>query len=671
MAADMDVKQRFFPHTQDELKEIASDILRHAKSLGGTDAATEISEGDGLSVSVRRGEVETIEHNRDKMVGVTVFIGNKRGNASTSDFSSQALKDTVAAAYNIARFTAEDDCAGLAEAELLETEPRDLDLYHPWNLSADEAVEIARRAEDAAFATDPQIKNSEGASVSAQHSQFVLATSRGFLAGYPYSRHYIACAPIAGSGRNMQRDDWYTSTRSAEQLADPEAVGRYAAQRALARIGARGLDTRKVPVLFEAPLAAGLLGAFVQATSGGALYRKTSFLVDSLGKPVFAPHVQIVEDPHVPRAMGSAPFDEEGVRTRQRSVVKDGVVEGYFLSTYSARKLGMQTTGNAGGSHNLSLLSSNTRAEDDFEEMLRKLGTGLLLTELMGQGVNYVTGDYSRGASGFWVENGKIQYPVEEITVASTLQEMFRHVVAIGADTITRGTKQTGSVLIERMTIAGQYAVSQRCSGTDENATQFAWRSAFRRASFRFCQRASLRSGRLTSPAFALVCDERVVEIVRCMRAMRFVCDFFPLVRIDRRERRVAVEIGGNFRDDHLVCKTQPFHIQLSTADQKRFGRLVLRGELECFVERGGRVATLETPSDIASHDNVAASRQRPADRLMRFAAHDDGRAHGGPLEKSEVFGESPGQLVVAADHAIIGASNDQGERRHRMEEGT
>ncbi|MGF6755360.1 metalloprotease PmbA [Paraburkholderia sp. GAS334] len=458
MAADtdMDVKQRFFPHTQDELKQIAEDILRHARAIGGSDAATEISEGDGLSVSVRRGEVETIEHNRDKMVGVTVFIGNKRGNASTSDFSSQALKDTVAAAYNIARFTAEDDCAGLAEQELLESNPRDLDLYHPWNLSADEAVEIARRAEDAAFAVSPQIRNSEGASVSAQHSQFVLATSRGFLGGYPYSRHYVACAPIAGSGRNMQRDDWYTSKRSAGELADPEAVGRYAAQRALARTGARGLDTRKVPVLFEAPLAAGLLGAFVQATSGGALYRKTTFLVDSLGKPVFAPHVQVVEDPHTPRAMGSAPFDEEGVRTQRRSVVKDGVVEGYFLSTYSARKLGMKTTGNAGGSHNLSLLSSKTRPEDDFEAMLKKLGTGLLLTELMGQGVNYVTGDYSRGASGFWVENGKIQYPVEEITVAGTLQEMFHHIVAIGADTIVRGTKQTGSVLIERMTIAGQ-----------------------------------------------------------------------------------------------------------------------------------------------------------------------------------------------------------------------
>ncbi|WJF91031.1 metalloprotease PmbA [Paraburkholderia bonniea] len=456
MAAHKDVKQRFFPHTQDELKQIASDILRHAKSLGATDAATEISEGDGLSVSVRRGEVETIEHNRDKMVGVTVFIGNKRGNAGTSDFSPAALRDTVAAAYNIARFTAEDDCASLPESELLETAPRDLDLYQPWNLSADEAADIARRAEDAAFATDPRIRNSEGASVSAQHSQFVLGTSRGFLAGYPYSRHYVACAPIAGAGRNMQRDDWYSSKRSAADLAAPEAVGRYAAERALARMGARGLDTRKVPVLFEAPLAAGLLGAFVQAVSGGALYRKTTFLVDSLGKPVFAPHVQINEDPHLLRAMGSAPFDEEGVRTQRRSVVKDGVVEGYFLSTYSARKLGMQTTGNAGGSHNLSLTSTKTRPDDDFEAMLKKLGTGLLLTELMGQGVNYVTGDYSRGASGFWVENGKIQYPVEEFTVASTLQEMFRHIVAIGADTIVRGTKQTGSVLIERMTIAGQ-----------------------------------------------------------------------------------------------------------------------------------------------------------------------------------------------------------------------
>lgn len=456
MAEDFDAQARYFPHTQDQLKEIAADILRHAKALGASDAATEISEGDGLSVSVRRGEIETIEHNRDKTVGVTVFIGKKRGNASTSDFSPAALRDTVAAAYNIARFTAEDDAAGLAEADLLETAPPDLDLFHPWALSADEAVEIARRAEAAAFDTSPQIRNTEGASVSAQHSQFVLATTQGFMAGYPYSRHFIACSPIAGSGRNMQRDDWYSSKRSADDLAAPESIGRYAAERALSRLGARGLDTRKVPVLFEAPLAAGLLGAFVQAVSGGALYRKTTFLVDSLGKPVFADHVQVVEDPHVPRAMGSAPFDEEGVKTRARSVVRDGVVDGYFLSTYSARKLGMRTTGNAGGSHNLSMRSSKTRAGDDFEAMLKKLGTGLLLTELMGQGVNYVTGDYSRGASGFWVENGVIQYPVEEITVASTLQQMFHGIVAIGADALVRGTKEVGSVLIDQMTVAGQ-----------------------------------------------------------------------------------------------------------------------------------------------------------------------------------------------------------------------
>ncbi|MGS0893784.1 metalloprotease PmbA [Burkholderia stagnalis] len=443
-------------YTQAQLRAIATDALRQARARGATDAVVSVSEGDELAVSVRRGEIETLEHNRHKRIGVTVFIGHRSGSASTSDFSMGALRAAIDAACYIARFTAEDDAAGLAEAELLETAPRDLDLYHPWALSADEAVEIARRSEDAAFAVSPRIRNSEGASVSARHSQFVLATSRGFLSGYPYSRHHIACAPIAGSGRHMQRDDWYSSKRNATDLAAPEAVGRYAAERALARMGARRLDTRKVPVLFEAPLAAGLLGAFVQAVSGGALYRKTSFLVDSLGKLVFAPHVQIVEDPHVPRAMGSAPFDEEGVRTRARSVVKDGVVEGYFLSTYSARKLGTQTTGNAGGSHNLVLRSSNTQTGDDFDAMLRKLGTGLLLTELMGEGVNHVTGDYSRGAAGFWVENGVIQYPVEEITIASTLQEMFRHIVAIGADSIVRGTKETGSVLIEQMSMAGR-----------------------------------------------------------------------------------------------------------------------------------------------------------------------------------------------------------------------
>lgn len=455
MSYYMTEQKSHFTYTQAELSEMAADVLRVARGLGASDAATEISEGSGLSVTVRKGEVETIEQNRDKVMGVTVMIGKRRGNASTSDFSSAALRATVQAAYNIARYTAEDDCAGLAEEELLEREPRDLDLFHPWDIDAEQAIDVARRAEAAAFAVSPKIRNSDGASVSAQHSQFVLATTRGFVGGYPYSRHFISCAPIAGSGNGMQRDDWYSSKRAPDALAEPEAIGRYAAERALARLSARKLSTRRCSVLFEAPLAAGLLGAFVQAVSGGALYRKSTFLYDSLGKPVFAPHIDIHERPHLPGAMGSAPFDEEGVRTRARDVVRDGVVEGYFLSTYSARKLGMQTTGNAGGSHNLTLTSKLTQPDDDFAGMLRKMGTGLLVTELMGQGVNYVTGDYSRGASGYWVENGVIQYPVEEITIAGNMVEMFRQIVAIGADTLVRGTKETGSVLIEQMTIAG------------------------------------------------------------------------------------------------------------------------------------------------------------------------------------------------------------------------
>jgi PmbA protein len=449
------VTDSVFAYRREQLEAMARDVLRIARDLGATDAATEISEGQGLSVTVRKGEIETIEQNRDKVVGVTVMLGKKRGNASTSDFSPAALRSTVEAAYNIARFTADDDCAGLAEEALLEKHPQDLQLYHPWTIDAEAAVEIARAAEAAAFAVSPKIRNSDGASISAQHSHFVLATSRGFLAGYPYSRHFISCAPIAGSGAHMQRDDWYTSARDPKKLADAEKVGRYAAERALARLNARKLDTRTCPVLFEAPLAAGLLGSFVQATSGGALYRKSSFLLDTLGQQIFPSHIQIVEDPHIVGAVGSSPFDEEGVRTQTRKVVSDGVLQGYFLSSYSARKLGMQTTGNAGGSHNLEMLSKETKIADDFEGMLRKMGTGLLVTELMGQGTNYVTGDYSRGASGYWVEGGVIQYPVEEITIAGNMKAMFEGIVAIGADTLIRGTKQVGSVLIESMTVAG------------------------------------------------------------------------------------------------------------------------------------------------------------------------------------------------------------------------
>ena len=453
------MSETVFTHSQDQLKQLAQDVLRYAREKGASDAAVDISEGSGLSVAVRRGNVETIEQNKDKGIGVTVYLGEgrnvRRGNASTSDFSQQALKETVEAAYNIARFTAIDDCAGLPDAEDLEMHPRDLQLCTPWLITAEQAVQIAQRCEAAALAVDKRITNSEGASVYAQQSHFVSANSRGFIGGYPFSRHTISVAPIAGKGANMQRDDWYSSMRDPSKLAAPEAIGRYAAERALARLNARKLSTRKCPVLFEAPLAAGLLGAFVQAVSGGALYRKSSFLLDSLGQQVFPEHIQILEDPHVIGAVGSAPFDEEGVKTQRRAVVSDGVVQGYFLSTYSARKLGMRTTGNAGGSHNLSLTSSLTRAGDTFEGMLKKLGTGLLVTELMGQGVNYVTGDYSRGASGYWVENGVIQYPVEEITIAGNMKDMLRQIVAVGNDTLIRGTKETGSILLENMTIAG------------------------------------------------------------------------------------------------------------------------------------------------------------------------------------------------------------------------
>jgi PmbA protein len=444
-----------FTHTQDQLKQLAQDVLGIAKELGASNAAVEISEGSGLAVTVRKGNIETIEQNKDKGIGVTVYAGQRRGHANTSDFSSTSLRATVEAAFNIARFTAEDPAAGLPDAELLEMNPRDLRLCYPWDIDAEEAVRIAQRCEAAAFAVDKRVTNSEGASVYVQQSHFVAANSFGFCAGYPFSRHTLSVAPIAGRGANMQRDDWYSSARDPKNLGDPEKIGRYAAERALARLNARKLDTRTCPVLFEAPLAAGLLGSLVQATSGGALYRKSSFLLDSLGQQIFPNHIQVVEDPHVIGGVGSAPFDEEGVKTQRRKVVSDGVLQGYFLSSYSARKLGMQTTGNAGGSHNLELVSKETKIADDFEGMLRKMGTGLLVTELMGQGTNYVTGDYSRGASGYWVENGVIQYPVEEITIAGNMKEMFQQIVAIGNDVLTRGNKTTGSILLEKMVIAG------------------------------------------------------------------------------------------------------------------------------------------------------------------------------------------------------------------------
>ncbi|MEP7300097.1 MAG: metalloprotease PmbA [Caldimonas sp.] len=451
-----------FAYSRDRFRELAESALKTARSLGASDAVAEVSEGVGLSVSVRKGETENVERNRDKSIGVTVYAGQRRGNASSSDFSAAALEQTVRAAWDIARFTAEDSAAGLPEADQLATgaaAERDLDLFHPWPIDAQAAIGIATECEAAALAVDRRITNSEGAGVSAQQSHFYAANTRGFGAGYASSRHSVSVAPIASlpgkGGDDMQRDAWYTSMRSAAELAAPAAVGRYAAERALSRLRSRKIRTCEVPVLYEASLASGLLGAYVQATSGGSLYRKSSFLEGCLGKRVLAAHLDVREDPHVLRGKGSAPFDDEGVVTSARDIVVAGVAETYFLSTYSARKLGMTTTGHAGGSHNLVLSSRHTGAGDDLAAMLRKLGRGLFVIELMGQGVNYVNGDYSRGAAGFWVEGGEIAYPVHEITIAGNLRRMFESIVAVGADTYTTGSKTMGSVLVERMKIAG------------------------------------------------------------------------------------------------------------------------------------------------------------------------------------------------------------------------
>ena len=434
------------------LQQLAEDVLKHASNKGATACEVDVSEGFGQSVTVRCDEVETIEFNRDKGIGITVYSGQRKGYASTSDFSAQALRETVEAALNIARFTAEDDCAGLADAALMARDCPDLDLYHPWALSVEESIETARRCEQAAFDASPLVSNSEGASISTQQAHFVSANSLGFMGGYPTSRHYISCSVIAGEQDAMQRDDWYTTHRDATRLDDPQQVGRIAAERAVARLGGRKVKTGEFPIILEAPLAGGLLGSLVHAASGGALYRKSSFLLDQLGKKIMPDFVHIAERPHIQCGLGSASFDSDGVATRDRDVVRDGILQGYFLSAYTARKLGMQTTANAGGSHNLII----EPGQHDLDGLLAQMGRGLLVTELLGHGINYVTGDYSRGAAGFWVENGKIAYPVEEITIAGNLKAMLAGIVAVGNDVQVRGTKQTGSILIDRMTIAGE-----------------------------------------------------------------------------------------------------------------------------------------------------------------------------------------------------------------------
>ncbi len=435
----------------EELKQITQDVLKMAKSVGASSAETEVSFGTGQSISVRMGETENIEYNRDKGVSVTVYFGHKKGQASSSDLSSSALKDTVEAACNIAKYTAEDEFCGLADANLMATKMPDLDLYHPWSISVEDAVEIAKECEAAALAVDKKrITNSEGASVYSNEGVFAYANSHGFLGGYPSTRHSISCSVIAEADDAMQRDYWYTNARDAKDMESAVFVGTQAGERTVKRLGAKSIKTGQYPVLFEAPLASGLISSLLSAISGGNLYRKSSYLLDSLGKTIAAPLLNIDELPHLPKGIASSAFDSEGVATRARKLVENGVLQGYMLSSYSSRKLGMQTTGNAGGSHNIVVQHTN----HSFADLLALMGTGLFVTEMLGHGLNMVTGDYSRGAAGFWVENGVIAYPVEEITIAGNMKDMLKHIVAIGDDAMKQSSKQTGSILIEKMTVA-------------------------------------------------------------------------------------------------------------------------------------------------------------------------------------------------------------------------
>jgi PmbA protein len=432
-------------------QDVVSNLLTEARSQGATAAEADASIVKGLSVTVRMGEVETVEYNQDRGLGVTVYQGQRKGSASTSDFSPGAVKEAVTAALNIARYTSGDDYAGLADAALMAHDYPDLDLYHPWHITAEDAIEQATECEAAARRVDERISNSEGASVSTHTGFRVYGNTHGFVGSYPSSRHSVSCSVIAREGDSMQRDYWYSAVRNAANLEAATQVGEKAAQRTLRRLNGRRLGTTRVPVLFAAEVASSLLTHFISAIQGASLYRRSSFLLDSLGEEVFPEFVTVREQPHIPCSIGGAPFDSEGVGTREREIVSRGVVEGYVLDSYAARKLNMQTTGNAGGVHNLSI----NHGELDLDGLLRKMGTGLLVTELMGQGVNRVTGDYSRGAAGFWVENGEIRYPVEEITVAGNLRDMFRQIVAVGRDVDTRRNVRTGSILLESMTVAG------------------------------------------------------------------------------------------------------------------------------------------------------------------------------------------------------------------------
>lgn len=434
-----------------DLERLVAMALEEARAERATQAEVGVSVDVGLSVTVRLGEVETLEYQRDRGLGVTVYVNQRKGSASTADLGVDAVRETVRKALSIATFTAADECSGLADAALMARNWPDLSLSHPWDVTPEAAIEIARSCEAAALAVDERVRNSEGASLSTQRGTRVYGNSHGFMGGFESTGHSVSCAVVASAGEEMQRDYWYTTARDWRELEDTEAVGRKSAERTAQRLGSRKLSTRRGPVLFSPEMARGFFGHFLAAIRGGSQYRKSSFLLGAAGQQVFPTFLQMLERPHIPKALASSAFDNEGVATRDRDLVKDGVLQGYILSAYSARKLGLQTTGNAGGSHNLIV----PHGDDDQAALIRRMGRGLLVTELMGQGVNVVTGDYSRGASGFWIEDGAIQYPVQEITIAGNLRDMMRNVVAVGSDVDLRGGLRTGSVLIEEMTIAG------------------------------------------------------------------------------------------------------------------------------------------------------------------------------------------------------------------------
>jgi len=436
----------------EQLNTMVREVLSLAKQRGATAAEASVSYGEGLSVSVRMGEVETLEFNRDRGMGVTVYIGQSKGSASTSDWSKTALGESVDAACSIARYTSEDEFAGLADTDRLARKIPDLDLYHPWDLQAEQAIQMASVCEQAARDEDKRITNSDGATVSTYQGLSVYGNSNDFIGGYAGSRHSISCAVIAGDNEGMQRDYWYDVARDSSQLLSAEAIGITAAQRTVRRLNGKRLGTRNSAVLYVPELARGFIGHFSSAIRGSRIYRESSFLLDKLDKQVFPKFVNISERPHILQALGSAPFDNEGVQTADKDIIDSGILRSYILNSYSARKLGMQTTGNAGGVHNMCV----EPGQYGFDELVKNMGTGLIVTELMGQGINYVTGDYSRGASGFWVESGEIQYPVDEITIAGNLSDMFMNIQELGKDVDARGSIRCGSIMVDGMTIAGE-----------------------------------------------------------------------------------------------------------------------------------------------------------------------------------------------------------------------